>query len=363
MCVERKKMKNNKTSQPRAMRKLYALTEKRPINVSLSENPLGCSPLVASALQQLKVDFNDYPSPNGRKLRKKLSEKFLLKINNFFVANGSESIINDLPKIFCKAGDEVIIPKLTFPMFAICSQLANLNVVSIEMTEDLGIDLEGIIRSISENTKMIFLCNPNNPTGSVLPKEEILQFINQVPKNVLIVVDEANIEFGGESVISEVVNQRNLIVLRTLSKGFGLATLRIGFAVANQNIIQRIEEETPIFQISGISEKLACVALDDDEFIQRTKQVTTNQRFFLQKKLTELGFTIFPSEANNLFIKIPNRLSKMKFVDKLSEKGISVILGSNFEGFNNTFFRASIRDSETNQKFIQKIVEIIKEAM
>lgn len=356
-------MKNNKSIQPRAMKKLYALTEKRPIDVSLSENPLGCSPLVSCALKRLEIDFNDYPSPNGKQLRKKLSEKFLLKFDNFFVANGSESIINDLPRVFCKTGDEVIVPKLTFPMFAVCSQLVDLKVVSVQMTDDLGIDLDGIVSSISDNTKMIFLCNPNNPTGSVLPKNKILQFINQVPKNVLVVVDEANIEFGGESVVSEIVNQKNLIVLRTLSKGFGLAVLRIGFAVANQNIIQKMEEETPIFQISGISEQLACVALDDEEFIQKTKQVTANQRLFLQNKLTEIGFTLFPSEANNLFAKIPNRLSEKQFVRKLSEKGISVVMGSNFDGFDDSFFRVSIRDEATNQKFIQKIEEIVRETM
>lgn len=356
-------MKNNKPIQLRAMKKLYALTEKRPIDVSLSENPLGCSPLVSCALKRLEIDFNDYPSPNGKQLRKKLAEKFSLKFNNFFVANGSESIINDLTRIFCKAGDEVIVPKLTFPMFEVCSQLSNLNVVSVQMTDDLEIDLEKIVSSISDSTKMIFLCNPNNPTGSVLPKGQIFQFINQVPKNVLIVVDEANIEFGGESIISEIVNQKKLIVLRTLSKGFGLAALRIGFAVANQNIIQKLEEETPIFQISSISEQLACVALDDEEFIQRTKQIIAKQRLFLQSKMTELGFTLFPSEANNLFVKIPNKLSENQFVKRLAEKGISVVMGSNFEGFDDSFFRISIRDKVTNQKFIQKIEEIINESI
>lgn len=359
----KEKMKNNRTNQPRAMKKLYALTEKRPIDVSLSENPLGCSPRVSSALKQMRVDFNDYPSPNAKKLRKKLSDMFLLNIDNFFVANGSESIINDLPKVFCKVGDEVIISKLTFPMFAVCSELAGLNVISVEMTTDLGIDLEGIIKRISDKTKMIFICNPNNPTGSILTRKDIIEFINKVPKNVLIIVDEANIEFGGESVISEIINQKNLIVLRTLSKGFGLATLRIGFAVADKSIIQRLEEETPIFQISGISEELACIALDDDQFIQKTKQFTVKQRLFLQSQLIKLGFSIFPSEANNLFIKIPNSLSINQFVKKLAEKGISAVMGSNFDGFDDSFFRVSIRDEETNQKFIQKIEEIVKETM
>lgn len=354
-------MKNNRIIQPRAMKKMYAFTEKRPIDVSLSENPLGCSPLVMSALKQLRIDLNDYPSPNGKQLRKKLSEKFLMSVHNFFVANGSESIINDLPRIFCEVADEIIIPKLTFPMFAVCSELAGLSVLSIKMTDGLGIDLEEIMKAISHRTKLIFLCNPNNPTGAVLPKNEIIQFINHVPKNVLVVVDEANIEFGGESVINEIEKQKNLIVLRTLSKGFGLATLRIGFAVASKNIIQKLEEETPIFQISGVSEKLACIALEDDEFIQSTKQVTASERKFLQKKLAAFGFTVFPSEANNIFVKIPTILAQKKFMKTLAEKGVSVVSGSNFDGFEDSFFRVSIRSEEINRKFIQKIEEIMNE--
>lgn len=356
-------MSNKKITQPRAMQAMYALTEKRPIDLSLSENPLGCSPMVSDALKRLAVDFNNYPSPNGRQLRKKLSKKFSISENSFFVANGSESIINDLPKIFCQDDSEVIVPELTFPMFAVCSKLSNADVVAVKMTSDLGIDLPKIIENISKQTRMIFLCNPNNPTGSILSKNEIIEFIEQVPSDVLVVVDEANIEFGGESVISQVADLENLIVLRTLSKGFGLATLRIGFAVANNLIIQKMEEETPIFQISGISEQLACVALEDEDFIQRTRRITTEQRVFLKQQLLDLGFFVFSSEANNLFVKLPLFLSAKQFVKKLGKKGVSVVLGSNFDGYEDSFFRVSVRDVQTNKAFIQKMKEIIKETV
>lgn len=362
MCGK-EKMKKQKLFQPRAMQKLYALTEKRAIDLSLSENPLGCSPRVSSALKKIQVDFNNYPSPNAKQLRKKLAQKFGLNENNFFVANGSESIINDLPKVFCDIGDEAIIPELTFPMFRVSCELTGLKVILVKMTGALGINLSKMLKNISSRTKMVFLCNPNNPTGSILLKDEIVKFVRQVPQNVLVVVDEANIEFGGESVINELINQDNLIVLRTLSKGFGLATLRIGFAVANKNIIQKLEEETPIFQISGISEQLACIALDDDDFLQRTKRFVAAQRVFLKKELKKLGFTVSPSEANNLFIRLPLFLSVKQFVDKLSKKGVSVIVGSNFNGFDDSFFRISVRDAKTNKMFIQKIKEIVEEAV
>jgi len=357
----RKATMEQQTPKKKPQNRLYALTEKRPIDLSLSENPLGCSPMVSNALKQLNVELNSYPSPNSKLLRNKLALKFSLKETNFFVANGSESIINHLPRIFCNSGDEVLIPKLTFPLFSVCSELAKTKVVLANMTDSLGINLFEITKKISKHTKIIFLCNPNNPTGSVLPKKNIIQFLKKVPKNILVVVDEANIEFGGTTVVNQLDKFNNLIILRTLSKGFGLALLRIGFAIANQNIIKKLEEETPIFQISGISEQLACIALDDDEFLQKTKQATRVERLLLTKALKKLDFTVFPSKANNLFVKIPRFISAEQFTNKLEEKGVSVIMGEHFDSFDNSFFRLSIRDNKTNKLFIQKIKEIILE--
>ncbi len=359
MCVERQKMKNTKLTQPRGMKKLYALTEKKPIDLSLSENPLGCSPLVSSALKNIKMGFNDYPSPNGKLLKKKLAQELSLDESNFFIANGSESVINDLPRVFGKIGEEVLVPALSFPMFAVCSQLAGKEVVSVQMTNDLGIDLFEIAKAVSSQTSLIFICNPNNPTGSILSKQSILQFIDCIPSNILVVVDEANIEFGGETMINEVIGQDNLIVLRTFSKGFGLALLRIGFAVANETIVQKLEEETPIFQISGLSEKLACIALEDKVFIEETKKFASKQRLFLKNELEKKGFLVFPSEANNLFVRVPSYVLANQFSEQLKQKGVSLVMGSNFDGFDNSFFRVSVRDEKTNQLFITKINELL----
>jgi histidinol-phosphate aminotransferase len=364
LCVERKKMKRVQSIvQPRAMKKLYALAEKRPIDLSLSENPLGCSLLVIRALNNMEIDFSAYPSPNGKLLKRALATKFSLLSSNFFIANGSESIINDLPRVVGRLGDEVVVPKLTFPMFSVCSELAGKKVMSVEMTNSLGIDLGAISKAVTTQTSLVFICNPNNPTGSVLPKEAILQLLERIPKNVMLVVDEANIEFGGKSMIDEVRGRENLIVLRTFSKGFGLASLRVGFAVASEALVQKIEEQTPIFQMSGISEQLSCIALLDDVFLQKTKKATKDQRMFLRVELEKLGCIVFPSEANNLFVKLPSLLSPNQFVAQLEKKGVSVVLGTSFDGFDNSFFRVSVRESKTNILFIQKMKEIVEKAM
>ena len=347
-----------KLSQPRGMKQLYALGEQRPIDLSLSENPLGCSLRVVSALKSMEIKFNDYPTPNGGLLKKKLAQKFKLSEANFLVANGSESIINDLPRVFGQVGDEVIIPALSFPMFSICSELAGKKPILAAMTEELGIDLAKMSKLITSKTRLVFICNPNNPTGSVLSKKELIKFLNNVPERILVIVDEANIEFGGQSIIDEVSKRSNLIVLRTFSKGFGLASLRIGFGVANKKIIQKLEEETPVFPISSLSEQLAMIALEDDNFINFTQKFVSEQRQLLVTGLEKLVFQVFPSQANNLFVKAPASLSAEQLVSQLKQQGISLVMGSSFDGWDDSFFRVSVRDEKTNWEFLEKMGEI-----
>ena len=348
------------THQPRAMKKLYALGEKRSIDLSLSENPLGCSPMVASALKKVKVNFNDYPQPNGALLKQVLANKFNLKAEDFFVANGSESIIRDIPRVFSNVGDEAVMPLLTFPLFKVCSELAGLRPILVKMTDQLKIDLAAIADSISSQTSLVFICNPNNPTGDILSKNELIKLFDLVPKSTTLVVDEANIEFGGESIIKEIRNRKNLIVLRIFSKGFGLANLRIGFAVASQRIIQRLEEETQIFPVSGLSELLAKIALADTKYIEQTKRFVDQERLIMKRELKKIGFIVFSSETNNLFVKIPDRVPSAVFLEKIRLAEVSLIPGSSFDGFDDCFFRVSIRTRKTNQKFLEAMRLIVE---
>ena len=347
----------NKTQviQAKAMKKLYALTTKRAIDLSLSENPLGCSPLVTATLDNLKTSLNDYPLANGQLLKQALADSFKLSPDNFFVANGSEAIINHLSRVFGGFGGQVVLPALTFPLFAISAELVTKKIVRVKMTTNLGIDLTAMAKAVSTQTRLVFLCNPNNPTGALLSRKAILQFLDGLPSSVLLVVDEANIEFAGQSVLAEVKNRDNLIVLRTFSKAFGLASLRVGFAVASSQLIQRLEEATPPFPISGVSEQLAIVALKDQDFLARTQKFVARERLFLEKELKELGFQVFPGQANNLFVKIPEFLTVRQFLDNLQDSDISVVMGSSFEGFSDEFFRISVRDERTNRQFIEKI--------
>lgn len=344
------------TRQLPSFRNLYAFGKKLPIDLSLSENPLGCSPRVSVALKQLtQADFFDYPDPDCNQLKKAISEQFQVEIGCIFVANGSEAIIKLLPQALLKPGDEVIIPQLTFPMFDIASKMGQGRVVPSEMTPDFDIDLEDISSKMTKNTKLIFLCNPNNPTGRVIPKKKIIDFVKST--TVPVVVDEANIEFGGQTIIREVKTLRNLIVLRTFSKGFGLAGFRIGFCVAGQETVRLLEQISQPFPVSTLAEKAAITALGDTGFIKKTKKFMDCERTFLIRELEKRGLEVIKSKANNLFVRAPN--SSTKFVELLNEKGVSVVDGSSFNVESVNFIRVSPRLRKTNEKFLDVIDQLL----
>lgn len=355
---------NNTTQSQISFRKLYAFGKKLPIDLSLSENPLGCSPRVVMALKNIsQKDFFDYPDPDSQELKNTLAKMFQINSEGIFVANGSEAIIKLLPQAILKPKDEVIIPKLTFPMFEKAVQLLGAKVVLSEMTADFDISLDDIRKRITKKTKLIFLCNPNNPTGKIIPKDTILDFVRSI--NILVVVDEANIEFGGETVIRDCQTVDNLIVLRTFSKGFGLAGLRIGFCVASLSIVERLKQIGQPFPVSSIAQKLAITALKDKKFMYKTKQFMKLEREFLTGKLENRGFQVIKSQANNLLVKInPVFKSSTDFVRELNLKGVSIVDGINFDGVDTKFARISPRLRDTNTKFlnvIDGILEQIKE--
>ncbi|OGE64745.1 histidinol-phosphate transaminase [Candidatus Daviesbacteria bacterium RIFCSPLOWO2_02_FULL_36_7] len=350
---------NNTTQTQVSFRKLYAFGEKLPIDLSLSENPLGCSPKVIMALKDVSPkDFFDYPDPDSQDLKNTLSKMFQINSEDIFVANGSEAIIKLLPQAILKPNDEVIIPKLTFPMFEKAVQLVGGKVVFSEMTADFDINLADIRKRITKNTKLIFLCNPNNPTGKIIPKDKILEFARSI--NILVVVDEANIEFGGDTVIRESQDINNLIVLRTFSKGFGLAGLRIGFCVAKPSVVERLKQIGQPFPVSSIAQKLAITALKDKKFMSKTKRFMKQEKEFLTRELENRGFKVIKSEANNLLVKInPIFESSTDFVRRLNSRGVSVVDGINFDGVGIKFVRISPRLRDTNIQLLKAIDEIL----
>jgi len=339
-----------------SFKRLYAFGAKFPMDLSLSENPMGCSPSVKKLLKKKKTDVFEYPESGSGELKLAISKKFGLESKAIFVANGSEMIINLLPQAILTEKDEVIIPKITFPMFGIAVRLAGNKVLFSKMSSNFDIEMADIESKITSKTKLIFLCNPNNPTGRILEKEAVVNLVSSA--KAFVVVDEANIEFGGDSVANKVKSLDNLIVLRTMSKGFGLAGLRVGFCLANPKIIKNLEDVSSVFPVSSISQQAAIVALRDKSFIKKTKQVMNRERKFLTKELGKRGLLVIDSSANNLLVQVGDLFdSSERFLKLLNKHGATVVDGAGF-GLKE-FVRISPRLRKTNQAFLDVIDKIL----
>lgn len=338
--------------------KIYALeTKKLKVDLSLSENPLGCSPACLVALKKALKEVSEYPDPDCTKLKAVIAQKFKLSREQLIFGNGSESLIDLLCFAILQSGNEVVLPKITFSLFERLILLAGGKPVFAEIGENLEIDLKIIRKKITPETRLIILCNPNNPTGQIIPRLELIKFVKSVSP-VPVLVDEANIEFGGKSVIDRVKNLPNLLVLRTFSKGFGLAGLRIGFLVGPEKIIKKIRRIQQPFAVNALAQEAARAAFSDQEFIARSKNFIDNQRQFLTRELTKRGFKVFPSESNNILVKT-DESSLVRFLGK---NGVSVVRGEFFRDLDNRFFRLSPRLPEINRKFLRIIDKFLKKS-
>lgn len=337
------------------LREYYAFKKKFLIDLSLSENPLGCSPKVFEVARKNISKISSYPDPASKELKSVLSRKYRISERKIALGNGSEQLIDFIPRILLDPGDEAVIPEVTFPMFENAVIVTGATPVYSKMTEDFSINLEGIKSKITNKTKLIFICNPNNPTGKILDTREMLKLIEEVqPINVI--VDEANIEFGGKSVVEEVNKFSNLIVLRTFSKGYGLAGLRIGVCVAREELIQAIDKMRQPFPLNALAQKCAIAALEDDEFIRKTKKFMDNQREFLMKELRKRGLEVIDSQSNNILIKVDKLFgSSTNFIKLLNRENVSVVDGNSFRGLGDKFIRVSPRLPKTNREFLRII--------
>ncbi len=351
-------MTNNIIEKLKRIRKPYALAKKFDIDLSLSENPLGCSPAVQAVLKN-NINISHYPDAECFELKKTLSEKFNVSVEKVSLANGSEQFIELITKVLLSPGDEAIIPEVTFPLFENNVIFSGAVPIFSKMKSDFSIDLNDIRKKINNKTKLIFLCNPNNPTGKILDKNKILEFINAV-RPINVVVDEANIEFGGDSTVERVNNLNNLIVFRTFSKAFGLAGLRIGICFAPGRLIKVLDRVKQPFAVNVLAQKCAVVALKDDAFIQKTREFMDKERKFLIKELKKRNFQVIDSFSNNILIRVDNLFkSSTRLVELLNKNDISVVCGTSFGGLGDKFIRVSPRLRQTNEKFLRVIDQLL----
>lgn len=322
------------------------------IKLAGNENRMGCSSRVAAVLNELNSQYAFYPDPNCTILRERLSALHHVSSDNLIFGNGSFELISLAAHAFLGEGEESVIPDPSFGWYRNVTLQMNGTPVMVPL-KDFSIDTDRILENISERTKIIWICNPNNPTGTILGEDQLNDFINRVPKHVLIVLDEAYIDFTEEpyfNTVDLIKEHKNIILLRTFSKLYGLASFRIGYGIGGKELIERINRVRSPINVNFSAQKAAEVSLDDEAF---KNSVLENNRKGLNLYYTELekmGFPYIRSNGNFLLIQIGKEPVDYMFL----QNGIIVRNAGEF-GLDG-WIRVSVGTYEENEK----VIEVLK---
>jgi len=299
---------------------------KKIVKLASNENPLGVSPKAMDALQKSLVEVNRYPSPDSYNLRTTLSKIYKVSINNVFAGHGSEGIISVIMRTFLLDDEEALTSEGTFITFPIQAQSRGIKVNTVPLN-DYRYDLPAFADHISEKTKIIYLANPNNPTGNIFTVQEFQDFIKKVPPQVLVILDEAYFEFAcDDRLYPDSMQYRldNVITLRTFSKAYGLAGVRIGYGFAHEHLISNLMKVKLSFEPSGPAQAAGIAALDDGEFLKETIKLNSEGKIFLYNLFDQLGIQYIRSHANFVTIILESENRVNTIYDRLLKKGIIV---------------------------------------
>jgi histidinol-phosphate aminotransferase len=277
------------------------------IKLASNENPLGPSPAALSAMQKVLTNLHLYPDGNAFYLKSHLAGKLGVERENLVLGNGSNEIIEFVGHAVMRPGVEVMVSQYCFAVYPIVTHLFGANLISIPARE-YGHDLPAMLKAITPNTKVIFVANPNNPTGTLAPRADVVRLVNNVPDDVLVVMDEAYHEFLEEPVdllpLIRGAQKPNLLLLRTFSKIFGLAGLRLGYGIGHPELVASLEKIRQPFNINSIAQAGALAALDDKEHLARTRANNALGLNYLQTTFRRLGLPFIPSHANFVLVHV-----------------------------------------------------------
>ena len=290
------------------------------LRLDFNENTTGCSPKVVQALRKITAEeISAYPEYG--KFTAKLAESLNIDENEILLTNGSDEAIKLAMDVFIEKGDEVVIPEPTFRLFEIYAQIAGAKIAKMNYNEDMSFPTDKILKKLDEKPKMLVLVNPNNPTGTGINGEDLLKIIVRA-KNTIILLDEAYCEYSGKSAKEKIGQFPNLIILRTFSKAFGLAGLRIGYLISNPKIISAMKKAASPYSINAIAIKAAEAAIEDEMFVEKYVNEIRVNREIVRKELGALNIDTFPSETNFIIAKFGK--SSGTICKRLRAKGILV---------------------------------------
>lgn len=324
------------------------------VKLASNENPYGASPNIKNGLAEVLVNTHIYPDGYVTDLRAQVVEKFNVRENNLVFGSGSDELIQLITRAFLSTDAHTVMATPTFSQYKHNATIEGATIQEVETVNGVH-DLKAMHESINDQTKIIWICNPNNPSGTVVLKEDFINFMETCPENVLVILDEAYAEFMDEAhdleAISMIDTYPNLLILRTLSKAYGLAGLRVAYGIGNAEVIKQLDIVRGPFNTSAFAQKAASIALADESFLEETTEKNRNVRQTFENFLETINWSFYPSETNFLLVETPVRGIEM--FDYLIKHGFIVRPGE-LLGYPNT-----VRISIGLEKEMQELQEVI----
>ena len=328
------------------------------VKLASNENPLGPSPKALEAMRKALENVALYPDGSCFYLKKALARHWGVSEDELIMGNGSDEIIHYIGITFLSPGDEAVQADPSFVRYESAAVLNDCQCIMVPL-RNFTHDLEAMAERITDQTRLVFVANPNNPTGTAVMQRDVERFMAELPERVIAVFDEAYYEYVESpdfpGMIDYVREGANVIVLRTFSKIYGLAGLRIGYGIARPEIIKCLDQVREPFNVNSIAQAGALASLDDPEQVERSRRVNSEGKRYLYCEFEAMGLPYVPSEANFVFVDI-KRDCRPVFTELL-KRGVIVRTGDIF-GLP-TFFRVTIGTEPDNRRFIQTLKEVL----
>ena len=327
------------------------------VKLASNENPLGVSPNAHMAMMDALDDIARYPDGNSVALRDAVCEKFKVTPSQLVFGNGSNDILELSARAFLATGDEAVYSQHAFAVYSLVTQAVGAKGVIVP-AKQFGHDLDAMLKAITPKTRMVFVANPNNPTGTLIGKLQLKKFLSAVPKYVLIMLDEAYDEYLTDELKAESIGWLgefdNLVISRTFSKAYGLAGLRVGFGVTSTKIADLMNRVRQPFNVNSIAQAAAVASLADDEFVERTRALNQAGMVQITQGLQKLGLAFIPSFGNFVSFKVDDACV---VYERLLNQGVIVRQIANYEMPD--YLRVSIGLFSENARFLEVLAVAI----
>jgi len=330
---------------------------KEAVKLASNENPVGCSPKAAEAVKELAAEFSRYPLGDAFYLRQTVADFYGISGEKLLFGTGSNEIIELAIRTFLKDGEHVLSPAPSFSVYGIIAQASGKSCRWVPVKEGFKFDFEALAEAVEPATRMIFLANPNNPTGEYFTQAELDGFMKKVPEDVIVVMDEAYVEYADAPDFPDTLpmldNYKNMFLMRTFSKAYGLAALRAGYVIACEEAVDLMNRVRQPFNTNMAAQVAAKAAMEDREHLRTVISTNKSGKEYLYSEFEKLGLSYIPTQANFILVKVGS--GEKVFNDLLREGVIVRYLGPGLA----EWVRVSVGTMKENQIFIEKLGKVL----